>query len=47
MKFTEHEGLIYKGGHTNFELLGFMDSDYGGNRDNRKSMSYYAFHFVW
>lgn len=42
MKFIENEGLIYKSDHKDIELLGFMNSDYVGNRDNMKSTSCYA-----
>ena len=38
-----NHGLIYKKSVNNFLLEGFIDSDYAGNKDNRKSTSAYFF----
>ncbi|XP_060670432.1 secreted RxLR effector protein 161-like [Ziziphus jujuba] len=43
VKQTLNEGLIYKGNQESVELNGYLDSDYAGDRDKRRSISAYAF----
>ena len=43
LKGKLNHGLVYKKSKKNFLLEGFIDSDYAGNRDNRKSTSAYFF----
>nr|XP_048331591.1 secreted RxLR effector protein 161-like [Ziziphus jujuba var. spinosa] len=43
LKHTANEGLIYKKDSSEVELNGYLDSDYAGDRDKRRSMSSYAF----
>ncbi|XP_060670860.1 secreted RxLR effector protein 161-like [Ziziphus jujuba] len=37
------EGLSYKGNSSEIELIGYVDSDYAGDRDRRRSTSSYVF----
>ena len=41
---TKHLGIIYST-LENFKLIGYTDSDNGGNTDERKSTCGYTFHF--
>lgn len=37
----------YKNGNKEVELVGFMDSDFTGDRDRRRSIFAYAFTLCW
>lgn len=45
LKNIFNEGLNYKSANNGVKLKGFMDVDDSGNRDNRKSTSFYMFTF--
>ena len=45
IKGTENYGLLYKKGDVRGELVGFSDSDFAGDCDDRKSTSGYIFFF--
>ena len=42
MNGTKNHGILYIA-TDNFELVGYTDSDWGGNIDDRKSTSRYVF----
>ena len=42
---TKYLGIMYST-LENFKLIGYTDSDNGGNIDDRKNTSGYTFHFV-
>ena len=43
IKATVNEGLVYRGGKEAVELIGYVDADYAGDRDRRRSTTAYVF----
>lgn len=39
LKFTVNKGLVYKGCKAEIELVGYVDSDYVGDRDKIRFIS--------
>ena len=37
-----NEGLVYRGGKEVVELIGYVDADYAGDRDRRRSTTAYV-----
>ena len=43
IKLTMNEELVYKGNKESVELIGYVDSDYAGDRDKRRFTTAHVF----